>query len=204
MNPGKLKRVAIREFKRSPAKACVLLALLPVAAYFIGPLVWKKIPDSRARAVAAASGPELPTNAPAQPIVPATDWWLLAEQMARDARMRAAPPRTMRNPFRLTETPVENTTADADAAGAETEQRTESGIEQFSLRLTSTIVGQRLRMATINGKPYRENAIISFPPGESRAADGEAGSPKIVLKTVARKFVVLEHGGKLYQLNLAQ
>ena len=38
MNIGKLKRVAIKEFKRSPAKAGILLAMLPVALYFCLPL----------------------------------------------------------------------------------------------------------------------------------------------------------------------
>jgi hypothetical protein len=187
-----------------------LLAMLPVAAYFIGPLVWKRIPGGKVRVAQAAPRSGLIEEAPGTTAELLPDWQTVVEQMSADVRMRAAPARAMRNPFQLAGTPAQNIAAaatdeTADHDHAQQEAR-DTGPEPVGLRLTATIVGQRLQMATINGKPYRVNARIPLPSDEASSPEGGAAPsrPTFVLKSVARKFVVLEHDGKLYQLNLAR
>jgi hypothetical protein len=141
---------------------------------------------------------------------PAIGWQDLVQWMANDSRMRTAPPLGLRNPFQsatsiLAINSEEDTKAPSDqetAAEAVKIRQKELNPEELGLRLTATIVGSRVRMATINGKPYRENARIGMPAGGNENPD--AAALQFVLKTVDRKFVVLEHNGKLYQLQLAR
>jgi hypothetical protein len=188
----------------------VLLALLPVAGYFIVPLVWKKGPSKSPGSVAI-----LPTAQIAAPpavvkeAATATEWFKVAAQIAKDTKMKPAPAQGVRNPFHLaiakTDTAIVEMSDSASNKSTRKADR-ELTVEDLGLRLTSTIVGDRIRMATINGKPYRENARIALSRSREVAADPSQplNEPMLVLKSVDRKFVVLEHEGKLFRLPLSR
>jgi hypothetical protein len=206
----KLQRGLLREFKRSPAKSCVLLAMLPVAVYFIGPLIWKKGKPGKSPALAVVPVASKAVASAAMVNPPAISWQNLVQKMASDSRMRTAPPLGLRNPFQSATNILSINAEDETKAISDQETVPEVGKlrqkelnpEEIGLRLTATVVGSRVRMATINGKPYRENARIDMLAGENESSD--AAASQFVLKTVDRKFVVLEHNGKLYQLKLAR
>jgi hypothetical protein len=137
-----------------------------------------------------------------------SDWQAVAEWIASDLRMRPAPPQGVRNPFqRFAAQPG---TADAGSPEGSTGPRTSSDGRRLDpsdlgLRLTATIVGDRVRMATINGKPYRENARITFPGEDASQDPGQISQePALILKSVDRKFVLLERDGQLFRLHLAR
>lgn len=216
MNWGKLKRSLQREFKRNKAKTCVLLALLPVAGYFVGPVVWKMLPHSKSRGPAAEAATATSPTATASFVnvvptvsvaVPATAAWHdAADWIASDARMTAAPASGLRNPFQIAVNELQRSAgqeSDHDARKEVSEELRRP--EDFGLQLTATIVGSRLRLATINGKQYRENATVMISNMEEAPSDPITTLvPGFVLKTVAKKHVVLEREGKLYQLQLAR
>ena len=68
----------------------------------------------------------------------------------------------------------------------------------LGMTLSATIVGARTKLATINGKQYREAAEI-----ELKETNGAPTTETLVLKTIGQKFVVLERQGKLFRLSLS-
>jgi hypothetical protein len=210
VNLGKLKRTLERDFKRNPAKTGVLLALLPVAAYFIGPLFWKMIPKTGSDgatvgsvALPAANSLVPPANATSPRAAP---WHEVAAQIASDSRMTSAAVAGLRDPFQgeekvlvqLAEQPIEPAQEVTEDPNEETRP------EDFGLQLTATIVGEHLRLATINGKQYRENAKLPILQSAEGAPNDIQGGAAFVVKRVAKKYVVLEREGKLYQLQLSR
>jgi hypothetical protein len=102
---------------------------------------------------------------------------------------------------------AKKTTDEAEIAQSKTpEPRPELTPEDLGFRLTATIVGSRVRMATINGKPYREKSAIAVPSSEDAELEPDASlnKPAFTLQAVNRKYVVLERNGRLYQLKLAR
>lgn len=214
MNSARLKRILEREFKRNPAKTCVLLALLPVAAYFILPLVWQPFaggkpsgPSVVQASIAPVAAVTADANVPG-PTVSEKSWHQVAGSIAADPRMKAAPVMGLRNPF-------ERDLSALQAAAAEQKEQAQEPVEvrpqprrpeEFGLQLSATIVGSQLRLATINGRQYRENSAVAIPQDHS-GQEGTQLSPtanSFMLKTVTKKFVVLEREGKLYRLPLAR
>jgi hypothetical protein len=117
----------------------------------------------------------------------------------------------MRNPFRLAPAVEAAQVAESDRNQSKPEPETIDGTEppelspsELGFRLTATIVGSQVRMATINGKPYREQSSIVV--ASERGATQERVGPEtaFTLVSVGRKHVVLERNGKLYQLELAR
>ncbi|MGE0758307.1 MAG: hypothetical protein AB7O38_14865 [Pirellulaceae bacterium] len=222
MNWRKWHRTMVREFQRSPGKSLLLVAMLPIAAYFVGPLVWKSLPSAR-----GSVSPATVTKAlvAASPFVPCLDgdtaskssspasWHELREWMQQDRRMRSAPFQGLRDPFRAVAAVASPTeVADAEeerteASGKDTplsELKPDLSPEELGLHLTATIIGKRIRMATINGKPYRERATIDVSAENRRRDDDSLPSASFVLKSVQRKSVTLERNGALYELELAK
>lgn len=210
MNWQKLRRTLVREFQRSPGKTCLLLALLPVAAYFIVPLLGTKEAKGHGAVQPAAAPVAAAVAAASVPGAAARTWHELVEWMANDVRMRTAPHGGARNPFRRsgddrTATNQDETAHEVPEIEAK-ERPQELSPSEMGLRLTATIVGSRVRMATINGRRYREQAPIAV--GSAPADDGVEGARQMdtpfVVKTISRKHVVLERNGKLYPLEMAR
>jgi hypothetical protein len=212
---GKLKRTMVREFQRSPAKTCVLLGMLPVAGYFIGPLIWKQVRPTKTPALAVARPVEIAAASPVGGAVAgatagaaAVTWKDAATWMEMDSLMQATIPPAARNPFQQakSEQDLANAkNASAGQLGQENALDNETRPEDLGLRLTATMVGNRIRIATINGKQYQENALINAAAGGAPEVNAKPlGGDAFVLKLVDRKFVILERNGKTYQLQLAR
>ena len=227
MNVGKLKRVAITELKRSPAKTGILLAMLPVAFYFcVPPLIGvlkkssaeKNVNASSVAAqadfVLAATPPS--TAAPQQQS--RQSWMEVAKWIEHDLlAVPAGIPLDARDPFASNrngaETELLAATEDDERVVLEetdlevTEQAVESTavttnpIRDLALDLNATMVGQRSRLATINGKTYEQGDKIPVII-ESDAADDAVTEIELQLSVVARRFVVVEFAGHKHRLQL--
>lgn len=223
MNVGKLKRVAIKEFARSPAKTGILLAALPVALYFCVPLLFgagkKSAPAIGEHAAATVSKPadfvlHTKANEEAPPSPSAIGWVAAARALDNDLLAVPAIIADARNPFAAIVQDKNDESSDAGDVGeqvaqSETEQESEKSINQnavainpiqaLGLQLTATMVGQRSRLATINGKTYEEGQIsVKIDPGVP-------GGPEITVPMklkVDRRFVDLEMGGYRHRLQL--
>src|SRR5687767_10500504 len=104
MSLQKLKRTLHREFTRNPAKSCTLLALLPVAGYFIAPLVWKQFPGTKGSGVAQATQivvTDVASEAATTIAAPQASarWHEIAKWIEKDARMKPATFASVRDPF---------------------------------------------------------------------------------------------------------
>jgi hypothetical protein len=200
---GKLKRTLHREFTRNPAKTYTLLALLPLAGYFVGPLLWKQLPSRGgesspgAPAVVAEQGSLAVASGP--PPIPR--WQDLAEWMRQDSRMRPAAARSARDPFRPARTVAVRTEAERQPRPSAASQRP----EDVGLQLMATIVGPTRRLATISGRLYTEDSRV--PAQGARIAPAAEPLPDdqvFVLKTIARGYVVLERHGELFRLPIVR
>ena len=230
MNVGKLKRVAIKEFKRSPGKTGFLLVMIPVALYFCVPLLLgvvkkKSSPSSGAAAVGVAAEKAefvLPaaTNAIVLPSKVELSWVEVARSLANDLLATpAGVPAIARNPFAAKHqekndepiAAVEGDEPEEPFVGPETEAELKASIDQIGetsnpiralgLELNATVVGQRSRLATINGKSYKEGETIPVIIDSGEAADAVT-AVSLELAHVERRFVVLKMDGVEHSLQL--
>ncbi len=229
MNVGKLKRVAIKEFQRSPAKTCILIGFLPVALYFCVPLLLGTGKTSTA---------ELPTPGKADFILPtanpkatkqssgSTSWMSVASTLDNDL---LAVPTTLskesRNPFAwlVADEPASETVVDEqqheEEAGLTQEElqkleqqrdalaESQDPIEELGLQLHATMVGKRSRLATIKGKSYEQGEaipvmIVERVMGSTSEKAEQVTNRELKLLHVDRRFVVIEMDGKQHQLQL--
>ena len=208
MSLGKLKRTLHREFTRNPAKSLTLLALLPVAGYFVGPVVWKQLPGSKENkpsgvAVATVDGAALATIAAASGPSPLPRWQDVAQWIDQDERMKSSVTAGLRDPFH----PVKKIAETSDAE-RQTKEPTPSAAslrpEDCGLQLTATIIGSGKRLATISGRLYSENSRVRFRSSDRSPNDSPPDDDSFVLQTVAKNYVVLERHGELFQLPLVR
>ena len=192
-------------------KTATLLALLPVAAYFILPLIWKQIPGSKESSSQQASfvvptaiaGSGSMAATPQTALQTLQHWQEIAAWIAKDARMKSADAPDSRNPFQRA-TKVASVEAPPEQKGNEQNlMPPKLRPEEFGLQLTVTIIGPAKRMATINGRLYPENATIKVNHGEGSETANATTDQSFVLKTVAKSHVMLERDGQLYRLSLA-
>jgi hypothetical protein len=209
MSLSQLKRTLQREFKRNPAKSITLLALLPVAGYFIGPVLWKQLPSgkkgeqvSSKPSFLAAAGAEVvavPNDKPAAP-----GWQDLADWISLDVRMKSGTIATSRDPFH----PIpESSPQVAEAGPAIAEQSPVAASlrpEDCGLELTATIVGPTRQLASISGRLYSRDARVKFGDFHSKSPDSQAERPDdaFVLKSIAKTHVVLERQGEQFLLTI--
>jgi hypothetical protein len=210
MSLGKLKRTLHREFMRNPAKSATLLALIPVAGYFIAPLLWKQLPfakggkPSQPSFVAAAGAPIA-----GEPIAAVTGplslprWQDVAEWIIQDKRMRPSTTVSLRDPFRPTSTSKDDQPGVEAESTAPAPSAASMRPEDCGLQLTATIVGTTKRLATINGRLYSENALVGIDNHPGFSAEPPRADNAFVLKTVAKSHVVLERHGEQFQLRIA-
>jgi hypothetical protein len=194
---GKIRRVLAKEFARSPAKSGLLLALLPLAAYVVLPL-WRTTQPSatggRARTV--------PESAVARTeVVPQSrnsGWRRLSDWMEHDRWMSSADlsPRG-RDPFQFAPDMAlaqDEDIVDEDEVARGSDPGSEG--EPSGLVLSATLLGGRTRLATINGRTYRERDALQSE------ADGTTGRAPWIVSQVASRHVVLAREGKEYMLRL--
>jgi hypothetical protein len=241
---GTLKRLAKqlrRELKAHPGRATILGVLLLVGVYFWGPILW-----GSSKSKAPGDGQAIEANAPNVALDPsdatakktqgfvAWPWDETIAAIERDPRMRTATGLgTLRNPFAATPKYVahlEKQKANEDGAkkaGADSQKKkpvkVEVTPESVGLVLTSTMVGGRRSVATVNGKLVKIGDLITAStaapavrtrarsPAEkdkSKNVDREPdASPQAIafrLVGVNTKSVVLLREGKKFELKMKE
>jgi len=210
MNINKLKKTAAKEFTRSPGKSITLLLLCPVALYFCAPLFRGLLPQSNKASVASSdmtASPfllQIPKETEVGAVDEKPDWrkvvdWLEADQLAVSAEMPAG----MRSPFRLTNEPtlVEHSERIDEADQARPQPNAQDVRDLFKNRqlvLTTTMVGSRHRMATINRTMFSEGDSIPV----AVATENGTELYQLVLTRVERYSVVLTHGEEAFTVEL--
>lgn len=165
----KLIKKLQRELAASPQKAGALVLLALVAVYFWGPPVMKWSGNRKSAPQAASSAPG-PTSTAAVPTaaspatLPLLGWQQVQTLLDQDRHTRPAirlphwqdPFAKVEVAFAKVETPV------LPEAPVEEPQETPeaSGPREYSLTLSSVLVGKRAKSATLNGKVYHEGDEI--------------------------------------------
>jgi hypothetical protein len=226
VNVGKLKRVAIKEFTRSPAKTGILLAALPIALYFCVPLLFgalkKSSPSNGGSGLAKVSNSAafvLPasTKQVATPRRVEQGWVEVAHSLANDLlAVPASIPSDARNPFftrghdladELLASVYEDErivlpgTKDELAKPVDQTPVARNPIRELGLELNATMVGQRSRLATINGTTYGQGETIPVIVDQGMAA-GVVTTVPLEVAHVHRRFVVLKMDGYQHRLQL--
>jgi hypothetical protein len=228
VNIDKLGRTLRKELTRSPKKSATLALGCVVALYFWTPLVWKWMPGAKPNKAPTAAAAT--TSAPAPLAVAAAEgqstnksagkygWNELVRWMGLDHRTKPATLDVgVRNPFRPTPAPQqalidEPSQAADDPSNKATIVEIESpdpSPQQLGLILSGTIVGPRVRVATINGKTYREGApvVVGFAGNTSGEDDNAADASdtqriEFTLAEVHPKRIVLLRDGKPHELTI--
>jgi hypothetical protein len=199
--------------------------MIPVALYFCIPLLFgaikKSSPSTSATSevdnvkIASFVLPAATKNA-ATPSRMQRSWVEIASCLENDLlAMPAELPINTRNPFAAIgqKDEDESLTVEDDerVVGSEIEVGSEdlvdrtvvtsNPIRDLGLQLNTTMVGQRSRLATINGKTYEQGEMIPviIEAGEAAAA---ATTIQLQLAHVDRRFVVLEMDGHQHRLQL--
>lgn len=161
----KLIKKLQRELAASPQKAGALVLLALVAVYFWGPLVMKWSGSKKSAPQAASSAPEPTSTAVAASSVsptaiPLLGWQQVQTLLDQDRHTRPAVRLPhWQDPFAKVEVAVakvempvlpEAPVLEPQAAPATT------GPREYSLTLSSVLVGKRAKSATLNGKVYHE------------------------------------------------
>lgn len=209
MNLGQLKKKIIREFAKSPAKTCTLIALCPVALYFLVPLFLpaksKVIASQKAQVIAptanlSATAP-LASDTAVPPPRSGPTWGQLNAWIEADARrLPGTVNQLQRDPFQAPVAVVEEL-PDSDELPVEDLGPPEFAEEAFAalrFKLTGTLLGRQTRSATINGRRYLEGEQV-LPAKERIAA---AGKRVFVLRQVGARHAILELNGQPFRLEL--
>ena len=199
MNLAKLQKQLMRDLKRSPGKAAALGLLCLVALWFWAPLVagWmgagQKKPTATGEQTAQAVAPPVVPAAASTSVMNEAPWHKVVAWMQEDGRMRSAelaelatPPFTQQR---------EDLVDPGEATKAVVKPPTESDVDvaQLGLKLSSTMLGPRRRVAVINGRPYAEGG------------DLQLGDDLVLHVTrVADRSVFLEYKGKRFELSLGK
>jgi hypothetical protein len=212
MNLERIQRIAYRECTKSPLKTGILLALCPLALYFIAPLVWpgklssRSNQPKRAQVLEQASAISVPavTVAAARTsgTLPAWQEIVRWRQLDRFATP-AASAGTTRDPFKALE---DDAPAAPKAAPDRESERPDVNAEQtpeeFGIALTATVVSPRTRLATINGMTYREGALVPIEANEPSRSSHGSKRPSFRLLKIQPNHVVLERFGNEHVLKL--
>lgn len=200
VNLKQLKNQIRREVKASPQKAAMLGLALCVGIYFWAPMVWKLVIRPKPAEVQTADGAidtqvlmarlgtsmdalSKPTPTPERP------WRMLAEAIDNDplmARGGALP--EVRDPFNgkmVVEAPQEDPVVLA-------EQQKEAEIDPVAagLKLGSTLIGSRRRLALINGDVYTVGSEIDLGDGVVFYV-AEVNNNEVVLVRGDREFALV-------------
>jgi len=221
MNTENLGARLKAELARNKAKSSVLGVMCLVAAYFWVPLLgnWFGGDTSDELDVAAESAQPSDVQFDNEPAKAKTDQGKSLDWRTAVARLREKPLLGSIETFSLTRNPfadlsvpdvVEALEHEEETEQEETEQPVElppepRTFEELRLVLNGIMVGNHSRMATVNGKTYREGQEISVVTAND-AGHGSAGSllaeEKAVIKSIHSEYVVVSYDGRLYKLGL--
>lgn len=225
MDLGRLGKKARNELMRNPKKSAVLGVICLVALYFWLPLLRGWLPGGKAKkgskvvakvevvaaATPAASAPSEAESPKSQARAEAAFRWdKQVRQRNEDPHMS---PATIvagsRNPFRLSEDVRRELSVNAAAADEAHKPQAapvaiiEQTPQQLGLILKGTLVGSRIRAATINSRTYREGSHVKVrgtSTGSAQGRDVSAGAIEFTLADVRKDSVVLTCGEKSYTL----
>lgn len=221
MNSDGLMARLKAELGRNKAKSAVLAGMCLVAAYFWVPLVGKWLSNGSDTDVATVNSADA-LAVPAQ-VAAINEQSVTAEPVDWEtamSRLREEPLMTSIDSFSLTRNPFANLSI-PDAIKSlqdeeEREEETESHLEiaadttppkfdELGLLLSGTMVGSRSRMATVNGKSYREGEEITTAVGNT--ANEETLGPRaaettLVMQEIHSQFVIVSYGGERHTLRL--
>jgi hypothetical protein len=236
MDIAKLKKQLLREAKANPKKAIALGLLTTVAVWFWVPLVAGGLGDSgeeKPKSEPSAAGDDPMALAPPswreamqqsvagsgepETETPDIPWKQLAEWREQDPKtLPVIAPVVKRDPFQ----PPPSRLAEARLAEAEAEEEPEPEPivepeftpEDAGLRLSSTLVSRRNRLALINGKTYRVGDTVPVANSKeeadattsSQSATEPEPRPGFVVVEIDSRSVWLERLGKRYELLLPQ
>jgi hypothetical protein len=202
VNLGQLKKKVAKEFAKSPAKTITLIALCPVALYFIVPLLLPKKPkideEQRIKVIATDIQPTTTLATGAALVLPVSigpTWEQLIRWIDADVRRKSGSIATdQRNPFQAPVVAAPDIVEDGGDPPEDTFAPPEFTQETFvalGIKLTGIVLGRHTRSATINGKRYVEGAEVS-PIAEH----------VFVLTHVAARMAILELDGAQFRLKL--
>lgn len=221
MNTENLVARLKAELARNKAKSAVLGVMCLAAAYFWVPLLgnWFGGDTSDELDVAADSAQPSDVQVDNQPVEAGTGQGKSLDWRTAVARLREKPLLGSIETFSLTRNPFADLSVpdvvEALEHGEETEQEeTERPVElppeprtfeELRLVLNGIMVGSHSRMATVNGKTYREGEEIPVLTAND-AGQGSAGSlfaeEKVVIRSIHSEYVVVSYDGRLYKLGL--
>jgi hypothetical protein len=193
MSLARVQKQLMRDLKRSPAKAGALLLLCVVALYFWAPLVagwFGKTPAKAAMQPEAGAMPVTPA-AVASPAVATVPWQKVIEGMESDRRMQSAQLGALNSPPFGLQRPDAADPDEAPQQPAAAAIAADMNLSELGLKLSSTMLGSRRRVAVINGRPYAEGVEL------------EVGSDLVFLVArVTERSVLLERDGKRFELSM--
>jgi len=198
---GKLKRVLFKEFTKSPLKTGFLVAMCPVALYFIVPLCLPeraKAKRPEAEQVQDLSYVAAHENSGQTVAATPSNWNELAERMRNDGRMASADLGTFaRNPFQLAGNSLDEESAEESETIEDMEE--EDLGAAHGIVLTATIVSPRLQLATINGRMYgiQDDIVLS-----EDTLEGTSRKESFRLKEVGTRHAILARDGREILLEL--
>jgi hypothetical protein len=192
----------------NPKKAAALGLMIVVALYFWGPLVWNWLPAGAGNAKAKADMSELIlTDDPVAPQPGAKArggggfrWEKVRDSIRRDPHMvSAAFDAAWLDPFAkpVSSAPEAQSTAAPPAATVVAADLT-SDPASSGLVLGGIIVGQRTKVATINGEPCREGETILVTDAENKSQIRE-----VRVTRIGRHRVEVECQGQRMVLEVA-
>jgi len=201
----KLAKQLRRDVAANPKKAIALGVMALVALYFWAPLVWRWVsPEGgkKSKALAAlilTDDPEEPSHAAKRRAAGKFRWEKVRPLIAQDARM--SPARfdlQWTDPFAATFWPA----GDASATNPAAQAKPEAAVLDFNpheagVVLSSVMIGNKRRTATINGRSYQVGESIKL------AKEGTLGAVEYRLTRITVRGVELEHRGKKHILLLA-
>lgn len=204
MSLAKVQKQLMRDLKRSPLKAGVLGLLCVVALWFWAPLVsgWfgkggKKVAKTQAEKLSVE--PPAPTSAPTAggpapaAAVASVPWQKLVGWMEKDERKRSAQLQASGSPPFEPHQPDPIEVERSKPGTATVAKESELDLSQLGLKLSSTMLGPRRRVAVINGRPYAEGGEV------------EIGNEMVfVVARVTDRSVLLERNGRQFELVMAR
>jgi hypothetical protein len=200
MSLARVQKQLIKDLKRSPLKAGVLGLLCVVALWFWAPLVTGWFGGSKGKAAKpqAAAAPPVPVATPtaaggAAPAAasPSVPWRQLVAWMEKDPRKQSSELGVLESP------PFPPQRADRIEEESKPAQTAAAKLEldpaQLGLKLSSTMLGPRRRVAVINGRPYAEGKEVEV-----------AGEMVFLVARVTDRSVLLERNGRQFELVMSR
>ena len=174
-----------------------MLALLPVAFYFIAPLLSGKTGKKATPLLASAAKLPLGDELAVADVdfSPEDDWREVLQQISEDRYRSPGRLKRSRNPFAFAPSAQPEIAADPLVEDEEAIIDADVGEPPTGLRLTGTVVGRGIGLATINGRNYRVHDEIQ---SENRNRSG----PPWIVGRIRHQHVIVARNGQEFRLEL--